>query len=590
MPFRRSLFALLCVLSLSVPASAAAPLVDRVPGDALAYLGWTGSDACPGYDASHLKSVIGTSSIPQVFTSFVPQIVRRVGRLDGHAGEILDRLVAVGSPAWHHPTAFYLGGVDYAGPHPMPRLALLCDAGADAGSLSDQLNQLIAELPPDADPRPTVRTYGNLVVLSLQSPDKTDALFAQPGGRALGTNAKFTAALAQCRPTGAALVGYLDVQGVVKALDEGVQRSNDKDAVAQWPKIRASLGLGGFRQVALTSGFDGKDWVDRTFASTDGGHTGLLSMLDARPLDGDLLGVVPRTADRVAASRFDLAAGFDAIHDGIATFSPDAAAKVDQTLGQVNDQAGINVRRDLIGSLGDQWVTYSDRSIGGSSVLGSVLANRLRDPVRADQSMTQLSRRLNTIVARQLGNPMVSIQFRDEKVNGTTLHYLAVPLVTPTWAVKGGYLYVGLYPQVVAAAVDSVDHKSPSILTRPEFAATMKRLGDHPAASLSFTNLPGVAPDGYTDLLSTTRLFLGLGDIFGAQAPMFVVPPLRQVMVELAPSGSVSWADATGWHSTAVSPFPGAEILSAGNTGGGGMMQLPMFLGAIGGMREQLGR
>ena len=185
---------------------------------------------------------------------------------------------------------------------------------------------------------------------------------------------------------------------------------------------------------------------------------------------------------------------------------------------------------------------------------------------------------------------MVSIQFRDEKVNGTTLHFLAVPLVTPTWAVKGGYLYVGLYPQVVAAAVDAVDHRSPSILQRPEFAAVMKRLGDHPAASLSFTNLPGVAPDGYADLLSSTRLFLGLGDIFGAPSPMFVVPPLRQLMAELTPTGSVSWADATGWHSTAISPFPGAEILSAGDTGGGGMMQIPMMMGAFSSMREQMGR
>ena len=254
------------------------------------------------------------------------------------------------------------------------RRILLCDAGPDAGSLADQLNQLIGELPPEAEPKPTVRTYGNLVVLSLLSPDKTDALFAQPGGGSLGTKPGFTAALSQCRPTGAALVGYLDIQGVVKALDEGVEKSNDKDAVAQWPKIREALGADrlptGGADVRLRREGLGRPHVrlDRWSPHRPAVAAGRPAAR-CRPVEASS----PRTADRVAASRLDLAAGFDAIHDGIGTFSPDVAAKVDEVLGHVNDQAGINVRRDLLGSLGDQWVTYSDRSIGGSSVLGSVV-------------------------------------------------------------------------------------------------------------------------------------------------------------------------------------------------------------------------
>jgi hypothetical protein len=572
-----------CVpLSLPYVAGAASPpLADRVPGDAILYAGWAGADGCPGYDGSHLKAVIGASSIPQLFAEFVPQLVRRVGRLDDHAGAVLDRLVSAGSPAWHHPTAFYFGGVDLTGPKPLPRVAVLCDAGPDAASLSEQLDELIGELPPDADPRPTVRAYGSLVVLSLFPPDQSDGLFAHAPADALGSSGKFTAALGQCRPAGAALVGYADVEAAVSAADGAIRKVGDPGQVDTWSKVRTSLGLDGFRQVALTAGFDGRDWMERTFASTDGRHAGLLSLLDARPLDADLLGIVPRSADRVAAGRFDFAAAFDALHDAAVTFSPENAGHVDDAVNQVNGQAGINVRRDLLGAIGDQWVTYSDRSIGGSGILGSVLVNRLRDPARADAAMTQLSRRLNFIITRQLQNPNVEIQFRDTTANGTTLHYLAVPLVTPTWAVKHGTLFVGLYPQVVAAAVDAADHPVPSILQRPAFTALMHRLGDHPAASETFIDLPSIAPDGYTDLLGTSRLFLGLGDVFGAHPPALVVPPLRAVLAELSPSGAVTWADAAGWHSAAVSPFPGAEVLSGGNSGGGGLAQLPVLFGVL---------
>ncbi len=59
--------------------------------------------------------MIGQSTLPQVFTSFVPQVVRRVAKLDDHAAEVLDRLVSGAAPMWHHPSAFYFGGVDLTG-------------------------------------------------------------------------------------------------------------------------------------------------------------------------------------------------------------------------------------------------------------------------------------------------------------------------------------------------------------------------------------------------------------------------------------------------------------------------------------------
>ncbi len=578
----RSVAAILAAVSATRAVAATAPLADRIPADALAYAGWSGADGCPGYSASHLHAVIGQSTLPAVFTSFVPQLVRRVGRLDGHAGDVLDSLVEASAPAWHHPSAFYFGGVDLTGEKPAPKLALLCDAGADAPALGQQLNGLIDQLPPDAEPRPTATVTNGLVVLSLGS-------FVPPGtgGRSLAQSADFTAALAQCKPDGAAIVGYLDVQAVVVAVNKGVAQFGDRNTITSWDKARDALGLDGFRRVATSAGFEGKDWVERTFASTDGTHAGLLGLLDARPLDADLLAIVPQAADRMAATRLDLAAGFDAVHDAVGQFSADAARQVDQRLAQVDAQAGMDVRRDLLGSLGDQWVTYSDRSVGGASVTGSVLVNKLRDAARGDAAMTQLSRRLNFIIARQLKNPNVEIQFREQPAAGTTLHYLAVPLFTPTWAVKNGYLYVGLYPQVVAAAIDSADRKGPSILKRPELTQLMQRLGNHPAASIAFTDLPHLAPEGYVDLLGESRLLLGIGDVFGAHPPVMEVPPLRQVVDQLEPAGAVTWADAAGWHSQAVSPFPGAEVLGSGGGGGGGLttlLQLPSLLTSLGGL------
>ena len=584
---RRRIFAaaLLSLAASGVCRAAAPPLADRVPADALVYLGWTGADGCPGYGSSHLKAVVDASAVPQLGSGFLPQLVRRLARLDEQAGAAMQQALDTTGPMWRHPTAFYFAGVDYPpGGRPTPRVALLCDAGADARMLAQQLSSLVAQLPPDAQPRPTVTVAGSLVRLSIGT---------TTGVGQLATAANFTAALGQCKPDGAAMVGYVDVQAMVAAIDTAFTHGPQTDAQRLWPKAKQTLGLSGLRRAAMTAGFDGRDWVERQFASTDGSKTGVLALFDARPLDADLLSVVPRSADRVSASRFDVAAGFDALRDAVGQFNPDAAQQVDGAIGQVDQMAGINVRRDLLGSVGDQWVTYADRGIGGTGLAGNVLMNRLRDPARADAAMLRLSRRLNTIVAQQLHNPNVEVTFREQALpDGTVLHYLAVPLVTPTWAIKGDMLYVGLYPQTVAAALDEAAHHGTggSILQRPEFVALQKRLGGHPSASFSFDNLPAMAPDGYGDLLSMSRLWLGMGDLIGAHPPALVVPSLRQVMAELSPAGASTWADAAGWHAMAVSPFPGAEAVTAGGGGVASMYQQAMVFGALGQAMQQANR
>ena len=572
--------AVLSMTALTRAATAAPPLADHVPADALVYLGWTGADGVPGYAGTHFKAVVDDSKFPDLSTTFLPQLVARIGHLDADTGQVINQVLSTAGPMWHHPTAFYFGGLSYTPgtDKPLPKLALMCDAGPDGPMMVQQIESLLAQLPPDAQPHPTVTTTGSMVVLALGK--------IPPVGGGLATSAAFTAALKQCHADGAAVVGYADMQGVVTAIDAAVAHGQNADATRVWPKAKAALGLTDLRQFAMTAGFEGKDWVEREFAGTGGfaakGSGGIASAFDARPLDADLLTVVPRSADRVSASRADLAAAYDALHDAVRQFDADSAAQVDDAINKANAIAGINLRRDLIGSLGDQWVTYADKTIGGTGVAGSVLVNRLRDPARADMAMTQLSRRLNAVIAQQIQTSEVSITFREQPgPDGTTLHYLAVPFVAPTWAVKGNMLYVGLYPQVVVAAVDEAAHHKESILQRPEFVAVMHRLGDHPANSLSFIDLPAVAPDGYTDLLGGVQLWLGIGDLLGAHAPAMTVPTLRQIQGELTPAGEQSWSDATGWHSMDISPFPGAEAVTAGG-GGGGMMQQMMMMSAVG--------
>jgi prepilin-type processing-associated H-X9-DG protein len=557
----------LCIASTVRGATPGVPLGDRIPADAIMYIGWAGSDALfPKYDGSHLKNIVDASDMPKLFDELMPQLIKRVAKEDPNAAEVIRQIVTIGAPLWKHQTAIYFGGVDWTAAQPAPRLAVLCDAGADAGDLTERISKLLESAPKEQGPLPMVKQYGTLVVFAFGSAASIDADFAQPLGNNVANSPKFVKALAQVQKD-PAYVEFIDADAGVRMVDQAMVKMNDANATKQWNHAKDALGLDGLHQIMVTAGFEGRGWNDQAFVSCAEGSRGLLSFFNATPLSTDLLKVVPQTADSVAAGKFDLDAFVGNLHDLIAQFDQGSAEQMDEGLAKFNEVAGLDLRKDVLANFGDEWVFYSDRTIGGPGLMGSVLVNKLKDADAADKALTQLAERANAIIADQIHDPEMKVEFHSSVVNGVTLHFLAVPFVTPCWAVKDGYLYLGLYPQIVSAAVDQVSKKGPSILSRTEFTAMMKQLGNHAASSLEFSNLAATAPEGYTGVLAISRLYLGMGDMFGLHMPMMVIPPLGKIMSELTPSGSVTWVDAAGFHSKSLSPFPGSGVLAGSSAG-----------------------
>ncbi len=122
---------------LFAPSVWAAPLDNRIPKDALLYIGWQGADAlAPAYANSNMKAVLDSSTLPAFIQQEMPKWLEMAGQKDADApAEIEDGKTAL-TVLWHHPVAVYMGPVDMANPQePKPRFALLCDAGTDAAAL-----------------------------------------------------------------------------------------------------------------------------------------------------------------------------------------------------------------------------------------------------------------------------------------------------------------------------------------------------------------------------------------------------------------------------------------------------------------------
>src|SRR4051812_36486500 len=98
---------------LFMPALAMAqPLADRVPADALVYVGWGGSQnlAASGYEGSHLQAIAAASDAQKLFTETFPKLAERISAGNAEAGEALSAVSAIVGRMWRHPSAFYFAG------------------------------------------------------------------------------------------------------------------------------------------------------------------------------------------------------------------------------------------------------------------------------------------------------------------------------------------------------------------------------------------------------------------------------------------------------------------------------------------------
>lgn len=207
----------------------------------------------------------------------------------------------------------------------------------------------------------------------------------------------------------------------------------------------------------------------------------------------------------------------------------DLGAPVEQTLGRLKDEAGIDLRGDLIQALGGTLGFYTDAASGSPFIaLVSIRDHAALD--RLERSLAQLAVR-----ARDgLGMPGAYIRMDSWEFQGRALRTLRFPgLPVPveiTYARVGDWMV--LAPTVQGAlygARQAAGENGPGLLENASLKAHMPGRTD--LLSLSFYDSPERLKDGYT-IVSLVGAALGnaVRSPFGDDRdPGLVVPPLADL-------------------------------------------------------------
>ena len=542
-------------------ATFAQPLADRVPKDVLVYAGWAGSTGMgPAYDESHFKALLESSGVPNFVEKSLPLALQRIADEERHAKEAIRIFSDLGRIVWKYPTAVFASGLGVRDGVPTPRVGVLCRAGAEAPALQTRVNDLLLQLPRDIPVE--IRTFQSDDLVGVIV-GYEEAEFKPDSQATLQGVAGFKEAMAKLQPD-PVVAFFLDADAVRRMGERMVAQFGDEEVRREWPTVRDALGLEGLRQVAFTAGFRDKRWETNAFVAAPAPRKGLLKLLDAEPVSDAVFKLIPRSARFAGAANVDANRILADIRSIVGQFDPRAVRNFDEELADASKEIGVDIEKDLLAHLGKEWACYTAPTIGGNGLPGVVLVNRPADADKAAAAMDKLADAVNRIIAEETKGDDVTVRIRETKVGDVTIKYFATPFVSPAWAVKGGNLYVALYPQVVAAAAKQAKDGA-SILDNPEFAAMRKSLAGEKSSGVSsilFLDLTQSVPDAYSALLPLSRVS-GFADLIGIPAPAMLLPPIETLSAHVTPAGSATWTDDAGWHWRNVSPFPAAEVLAA---------------------------
>ncbi len=336
-----------------------------------------------------------------------------------------------------------------------------------------------------------------------------------------------------------------------------------------------ALGLDNLQHAAFTTGISGPDWISHGLVTLDGEPHGPLKTLTASGLSLADLETIPADVLLAVAGQINLDKLYMVGMDLARTFNPRAENELNEIVQLFQEQLGLQLREDLLQSLGESWILYCSRQ--GSLATGWTATAQVKNREALEKVLMALAGEIENMGAN-------SPRLHKETLGGASLYILDIPdddvLVLPSLAITDKQVVIGLYPQAVRGhlrqpdtALSLADNPSVRELFVPdrrmlgmavtdnkslfEFAYPLAQLGIHMAATEISRNFPR---DGKALALPGT---VAPGRIGGRLVDASFLPPANVISRHLGQERVVIYVDPSGIHFEQRGDLPGHVVLPA---------------------------
>lgn len=437
--------------------------------------------------------------------------------------------------------------------------------------------------PTDVQAGPMVLSVGTLpegiVIGTLADEVRATIENVQAKKPALANDASFASATGHLPTDGAEMVAFVRPDPLLDLVLSGLRiaaENHPQFAAIDMDGVERALAAMGLRnlptQITTSSYVDGKS-VTRMFQGRAGAQSEGTTAA-GKQIDLSLLRWVPKDAVGFSGATFDVTSLYDSGIKGLQAYDPEIANKALAQLAEIEKQVGFRVRDDLIGSLGDHYLTWSMPvgTIQSAPEMAFLLAVRDADKfVQVLQALTKLSEgAVELEKSEKRGVEVYQLRFDIDAGQGFAMNWLQQ--FTPTFAFKNGYMVGGFSASDIKRVfqrMDREDDPKGDIRSNKEFAAVASQL---PAGldSVSFTDWKTNFESLY-QLVASVLSFIPLGDEVPIDTSL--LPDSATLTKHLF--GGVSYGRAVpgGYEWYSSGPFgPELVVLISGAIGAGAAM------------------
>jgi len=295
---------------------------------------------------------------------------------------------------------------------------------------------------------------------------------------------------------------YVDLAALVKL---GGSVNKDVDSILD------ELGLKQLKSALIYSGFE--DEAERgvfELELTDGPRKGLLNLTSGKPFTLKDVPPLPRDVLNWSMSDFDPKLLYDegrqVTEKILKIVAPDQLPRVEDLLKKLDTDLGVDLRKDLLGALGNRLATYTSPA-EGFLTLGQTVLIEVKDEKKLEDALKQAIKG----AAKLAG---VDVTIKNRTYHGVALHEVHVRqqgfIYVPTYTIHDGWLAVAYYPQPVQGF----------ILRSKKVVGSWK---PGPQAQMGFTKLPQeFVSVYYSDPRPTLNFVLSLAPLVGGVVESFL--------------------------------------------------------------------
>jgi hypothetical protein len=358
--------------------------------------------------------------------------------------------------------------------------------------------------------------------------------------KGLGSNVRFTKALALVETERTGGVAWLDVKGTLNAVVGalGFQGQMVKS-------IAESTGLDAVDSMVTVTGVVDGRLSTRSFVTTGGSVRGLLAFADGRPLKNADLAQVPGDADLVYVISLDGKKVLAAVRDVVTKSDPTgfAAQQLNRTLMQLDEELGFSIEKGAFEAFGDVWTVFDSPSAGGVVLTGATLSLEVRDHAKAEPIYTRLMELLEASLpgvengeSRRNGVELRKMSFLEHDVYFVNTYDDDMPFA-PAFCLTKSHLFVAPNPQAIKAELRFLASGEPNFGTRlgPMIAAGDERsiplaIEGEAAVSFSYVDLRQGLATLYALVPYMGQSMMGAIQQEGGDITAFSIPSARAVL------------------------------------------------------------